>query len=155
MINITTRTLHLHTAQEVFDFICTKVIEQGRPSVKNNCCTYRGDDGDKCAAGHLITDEDYPATLLQSFGLDEPIETGSVEAFDPDQIKALGWQIDPENGRPYHMGLIRLLQVAHDMSSGLGETPTTSDEQFISRFKERARLIAQDLGLSPQVLGAA
>jgi len=42
------------------------LIYQGRPSAKKNpgsmvgvYCMYRGDDGEKCAVGHWIKDEDY------------------------------------------------------------------------------------------------
>ena len=47
------------TKQETFDFVATKLIEQGVPSMQPGSCLYRGPNGTKCAAGHLIPDEFY------------------------------------------------------------------------------------------------
>lgn len=44
--------------QAVFDYVRKKVNEQGNPSVDNGNCVYRGENGCKCAAGHLVTDKD-------------------------------------------------------------------------------------------------
>lgn len=56
------------TLQEIFDFVVLKLREQGAKSMspKGNPdsttginCAYRGDKGRKCAAGHLIPDDQY------------------------------------------------------------------------------------------------
>lgn len=52
--------------QETFDFVMAKLHEQGGPSVisvrdaedDGNLCRYRGENGRKCAVGHLISDEE-------------------------------------------------------------------------------------------------
>jgi hypothetical protein len=52
---ITTENLDEVTAQEVFDYVTGKVIEQGKPSIdlERDTCVYN--DGKlRCAAGHLI-----------------------------------------------------------------------------------------------------
>jgi len=55
-------------AQELFDYITSKVLEQGRPSILETndeegearvVCVYRGENGAKCAAGHVIPDAWY------------------------------------------------------------------------------------------------
>ncbi len=59
-------------AQEFFDFITSKVLEQGRPSILETndeeggtrvVCVYRGESGAKCAAGHVIPDAWYREKL--------------------------------------------------------------------------------------------
>lgn len=52
------------TVQETFDTVVTAVVKQGKPSmIKDDdnlpACQYRGPDGLKCAAGHLIPDGEY------------------------------------------------------------------------------------------------
>jgi hypothetical protein len=55
------------TAQQIFDYVYNALKKQGRRSVRSNpdtaACLYRAPNGDKCAAGHLITDEHYTAAL--------------------------------------------------------------------------------------------
>jgi hypothetical protein len=53
------------TQQEIYDFVYNKIIEQGKPSMVvtdrisgATSCAYRGENGCKCAIGHLLTDED-------------------------------------------------------------------------------------------------
>jgi hypothetical protein len=52
------------TVQETFDTVITAIVKQGKPSMiiddsNNMACRYRGPDGLKCAAGHLIPDDEY------------------------------------------------------------------------------------------------
>lgn len=56
---ITLKTLHLATAQEVFDQVKTHLLTQMEKSVGNNSCRYRSYSGLKCAAGCLIADDEY------------------------------------------------------------------------------------------------
>lgn len=49
-----------HTKQTAFDVMWNGLKAQGwQKSMTNNVCTYRGDNGRKCAVGHLIPDEIY------------------------------------------------------------------------------------------------
>ena len=47
------------TLQEIFDIVAEHLMQQGRRSDKDSTCRYRGPDGLKCAAGILISDEEY------------------------------------------------------------------------------------------------
>jgi hypothetical protein len=56
---ITLATLHKATAQEVFDQIALHLITQGKRSERANYCAYKSKGGLKCAAGCLISDDEY------------------------------------------------------------------------------------------------
>jgi hypothetical protein len=59
-MNITTKNLHEYTEQQIFDYVVDKLFTQNRASInEDDHCQYRGENGIKCAAGHLIADEDY------------------------------------------------------------------------------------------------
>jgi hypothetical protein len=50
--------------QEVFNWIVTKLMEQGKKSVDaRSHCMYRGEDGCKCAAGWVIGDDEYTVSF--------------------------------------------------------------------------------------------
>ncbi len=62
-MTITLATLPQATAQEVFDQVATHLLTQGKKSfllrgVRKNCA-FRGTYGLKCAAGCLMSDEEY------------------------------------------------------------------------------------------------
>jgi hypothetical protein len=55
--------------QQVFDYVVEKLREQGCQSIsEGGNCLYRGPNGLKCAAGHLIPDDKY----------DERMENGLI-----------------------------------------------------------------------------
>src|SRR5690606_13748718 len=58
---ITLRNLCEKTEQEVFDYVCEHLVRQGKPSwsSKYGVCLYLDDEGNKCAAGCLISDDEY------------------------------------------------------------------------------------------------
>jgi hypothetical protein len=61
---ITLKTLHLATAQEVFDQVAKHLLTQGCKSESLDdsglqTCKYRGENGTSCAAGCLIADDEY------------------------------------------------------------------------------------------------
>ena len=58
---ITLKTLGEATAQEVFDQVVRHLRSQDKQSidVESKACCYRGDMGSKCAAGILISDDEY------------------------------------------------------------------------------------------------
>ena len=66
---ITLATLPTATAQEVFDQVVNHLRQQGEKSLnKNGVCCYRHTDVDKitkCAAGCLISDEEYDQELME------------------------------------------------------------------------------------------
>lgn len=65
---VTLKTLPQATKQQIFDQVATHLLTQNKKSSKtaNNgslICLYRGPDGTKCAAGCLISDEEYDTTF--------------------------------------------------------------------------------------------
>lgn len=92
---ITLATLHLATEQEIFDQVSSHLLTQNRKSKisSNHMCAYRGDEGLKCAAGCLISDEEY---------------TEKMEENSWYNLIKLG--LIPE----HHAGLISQLQTIHD-----------------------------------------
>lgn len=47
------------TKQEMFNTVYIALYKQGKPAMGGTSCVYRAEDGSKCAAGHLISDEEY------------------------------------------------------------------------------------------------
>lgn len=45
--------------QEIFDTVARHLFKQGHPAVEDGSCLYRASNGDRCAAGVLITDRYY------------------------------------------------------------------------------------------------
>ena len=57
---ITLKTLPDATAQEVFDQVTTHLLQQNSKSMgERETCLYRGDGNKVCAAGCLISDDEY------------------------------------------------------------------------------------------------
>lgn len=92
---ITLKTLPQATAQEVFDQIAVHLLTQNKKSIDGDTlrCLYKTKDGLKCAAGCLISDEEY---------------CGEFEGLD--WFRMMELKIVPEN----HKRLITLLQTMHD-----------------------------------------
>lgn len=124
-------TLSQYSAQEVFDFIVTSVVKQGKPAVTGSCnkCTYRTPDGLKCAAGFLLPD-DHPAVLEALKGG----EMGSWSAL----TNALLVPLD-------HAALISSLQQCHDYAA------LDYSVGFIKSFLERAHTSAKRRSLTMPV----
>lgn len=84
------------TQQEIFNTVATKLLAQGVASASaDGKCLYRGPNGTKCAAGHLIPDEKYNPSME------------SRPSTNPAVHRALG--IDDAD-----KWLVRELQGAHD-----------------------------------------
>lgn len=121
------------TRQEVFDAAVGGVLAQGRPSISEDGkqCLYRGPDGAKCAAGHLIPDELYRPSF----------ETQSIDVI---AAEALPFETSAS--------FLMQLQAAHDAAAG-------DDHQgicpFLDQFRDEALDIARDYGLSTAVLDQA
>src|SRR5690242_10932731 len=73
MNKITLATLEEATEQEVFDQVVTHLLTQKRKSVGQdklglgNDCVYRGEDGTMCAAGCIISNEEYNEELFEGY----------------------------------------------------------------------------------------
>jgi hypothetical protein len=64
---ITLKTLENATAQEVFDQVAAHMLAQNQQSMTASTCAYRGSDALKCAAGCLISDEEYNEEVMEGF----------------------------------------------------------------------------------------
>lgn len=63
-MNITLATLHLFTAQQVFEKVATHLLTQNAKSESEaEICQYRTKSGLMCAAGCLIADEEYDSKM--------------------------------------------------------------------------------------------
>lgn len=108
------------TAQAVYEKGVKAIIAQGRASVDDrDNCMYRGKDGCKCLAGHLIPD-------------DMAVERRNVYALPG----AKAWFGE-------HLTLVRNLQRAHDQAS------CQDPADFVAVFKKLTRAVALRHGLDP------
>ena len=65
---ITLATLHVYSAQQVFDYISRHLLTQGEKCQEfdddtSPVCVYRNSDGQSCAAGCLIGEKEYGPTF--------------------------------------------------------------------------------------------
>ena len=127
---ITVRNLGNHTPQEVFDYIVSHLLKQGKRSygaypddTRTEGCLYRGPDNLKCAAGCLIPDDLYSKEL-------EGDSWGSVSR--------------KLNCHENHAYLISQLQKAHDAA---GDGP-----DGFECLIDRLRSLAEKSGLNTQVI---
>jgi hypothetical protein len=133
------------TEQEIFDVVYLGLADQGfRPSISFNenvegtkaSCMYRGPDGLKCAAGHLIPDSAYTSDLEYT------------------SASALMYFID--NFDESALNLIDTLQLAHDGAAdceyGLEHVDTFDITPEV--LKSRLELVAKYCNLTvPQIPG--
>ncbi len=63
------------TKQETFDTVYKHLVTQGRPSIKEDQCLYRGPKNRTCAVGCLIPDELYDPKM-EACGINNLIERG-------------------------------------------------------------------------------
>lgn len=102
---ITLATLKDATAQQVFDQVVTHMIKQGERSIANgSMCLYRGPNGLMCAAGCLISDDEYQ----------DYFDAGGGEGGG-------NWSsmVVNQSAPDYHKDLIIKLQRAHDQNGGI------------------------------------
>lgn len=79
-MKITLSNLHEATEQQVFNQVAKHLLEQAQKSLdnENSICAYRGAEGLKCAAGCLISDEEYrPKWELKDW--ETLVETGDIK----------------------------------------------------------------------------
>lgn len=121
-MTITLATLEDATAQDVFDQVAAHLIKQGEQSRRSGHpsvslpggCAYRGDGGLMCAAGCLISDEEYKEEMDLSECGDTSWD-GLVDGFLVPSTR--------------HNRLIQELQNAHD-----GVSTTQFKFQIIGRL---------------------
>ena len=114
-------------AQELYDFVVAAIVKQGRPSVgDNDRCLYRGPDGLKCAAGHVIPD-----------GVYSPVEMENQD------ISGLCSQRLLPKSLIRHAALLNSLQRCHDAPASINYFP------FIKEFCHNANVIAKEYNLKP------
>lgn len=115
-------------AQELYDYIVEAIVKQGRPSVgDNDRCLYRGPDGLKCAAGHVIPDSMYS------------------ENMEGKDVHSLMCKKQMPKSLIPHEKLLRAMQSAHD-----GTKPAEDDDlPFIAFFQHKANTLAASLNLKP------
>lgn len=95
------------TKQEVFDKAVGGLLTQGCQSLKGgnkNECMYRGDNGTKCAVGHLIDDDNYRPN----------VEGHNIYAKEV-QVALLASRVDITDDEIFE--LLQSLQRIHDESS--------------------------------------
>ena len=87
-MTITLATLPQATAQEVFDQVATHLLKQNEKSEDLYRCLYRGSNNLKCAAGCLISDQEYN-DLLEGNPWASLINSGYVPSEHADLICSL------------------------------------------------------------------
>lgn len=88
--------------QQVFDYVLEKLREQGCQSKHIDRCLYRGPNGLKCAAGHLIPDDEY----------DENMEDGLLKGSGSTFCNSLVNSYFSQKG--VNIDLLARLQSVHD-----------------------------------------
>lgn len=90
---ITLKTLPQATAQEVFDQIATHLLTQNKKSETVGACVYKTQDGLRCAAGCLISDDEFKSEYND---------------------KRWGYLVNLGFAPSAHWSLIRSMQCIHD-----------------------------------------
>lgn len=127
--NICLANLEQATAQEVFNQVARHLLKQKKKSIIRDKCFYRGEDGLACAAGCLISDEEYKAQRDASQYGNKFEDAGSWSMLVTNDLV-------PNK----HSHLICRLQTVHDRSA-------------ISDWKARLWEVAKEFGLDDSVLG--
>lgn len=115
-------------AQECFNLIVLQMMAQGEPSIsKDKACAYRGLEGRKCAAGHLLPDKDYDPTM----------EGRSFASLVESNLVSLKFD------HPSTVEMIQMMQKAHD---------NAGRKFFVQDFRTEARRVAEIFRLDTSVL---
>lgn len=110
-------------SQEIFDTVVRHLAAQGRQALgPSGACRYRAPNGDKCAIGCLIADDEYRPEI-EGRGVDEPPVWGSL----------------PARLREVSVGFLSALQDVHDVCS-------------VSYWPDALRDLAKRRGLDPSVV---
>lgn len=123
-MKVTLANLSQATAQQVFDHVARHLLTQGEksgvydPEIRDYTCMYRGPHGLMCAAGCLMTDEEYqPAFESKSWdcGL---VEGGRVPAAHAALIADLQ-TVHDEDAVEMWPGRLRLLAGFHKLDAAI------------------------------------
>lgn len=151
------------TKQETFNLVVSALLAQGRPSVGVepiggfNRCRYRGDDGCKCAVGHLIPDDKYDPAMEGGAMVREVDELGDGGSTHCHAAKLL-WDVVVAQGG-HDPELCADLQDAHDGGSRTNDTfdwmsPAAKAAHWREYFELHAAIVAKKHYLSAAVLYA-
>lgn len=116
------------TEQECFDEVCAKMVAQGRRAMSAAGCALRAPNGDKCAVGCMIPDDEYDPEL-EGVGV-HLIPIGERERKMANLINKLGLPLS----------LMSRLQRAHDYSYA-------TFRPFAEQFIAKANAVADEMGL--------
>lgn len=114
--------------QKIFDTVVTHLYSQGKRSVSKTSCLYWGEDGSKCAAGALITEDFYFPELEANRTISYHVKE------NPDKFP--DWFLD-------NLGLIQELQTVHDRTYNW-EHPNNLHNSLVE--------VALKYNLSPDIL---
>lgn len=136
--------------QEVFNKAVMGVIEQGGPAIKMNTvgsksCAYRGNDGAKCAVGHILPDR--LAIAADFFGLMPSDVVGMMSNNSSDRSAKFIKKFETEIldiGDINVWKLLTKLQAAHD--EAFSDMEDASGD-FLRDFKANCHDIAKEYDL--------
>lgn len=120
--------------QATFDIVVLNLRRQGVPSVEKSCrgnCAYRGEGGNKCAAGWLIPDDAYTVDMEGQLVIDT---TGKLTKVG-ETLAELG----------HDAALACVLQEIHDASDM--ELESDDKEAFLEAWERDWRRLAAREGL--------
>ncbi len=113
------------TKQMTFDTVVNALREQGIPSVSGSySCAYRGHNGAKCAAGHLIPNELYK------------------ESFEGISVLPGNDHLLEKSLEGHNLYLVKQLQIAHD-TPVVEWAESFDDTRWLADFEELARKVAK------------
>lgn len=127
------------TLQQLFDRVVTALMAQGRQSIDvvNGGCMYRDPDGNKCAVGHLITDEVYASHTVAGTN---DLEGNTVPGCSTVR-RAVIESVGPVDQRG--MDLLAWLQDAHDQTEqSTTENDPKGNRAWMDEFFTRASRVA-------------
>lgn len=104
------------TKQEIFNRVVEGLASQGfersmRSNDPEDICMYRGLEGRKCAAGHLIRDEYYNEGLECRTSNDSAVQSALAKSGVPMEYTMFGglvWKLQKCHDRPQHPDDVKL-----------------------------------------------
>lgn len=134
------------TRQQYFDFVCTKLLEQGAPCVgdESNYCVYNGPNDTHCGIGWTVIGE----SVLEEETI-RSLLTGDLAKHDGECDD--GWVLFPGMGE----AVDREVDFLHDLQRAHDDTTLYRPmSPFVPAFKDAARGVARSYDLNTLVLDA-